>query len=266
MPYTDTTGVYLGGQEQRLAASNSPSEHKDSLDKDSFLTILVAQLTHQDPLSPMEDADMTSQLAQFSSLEQLTNINDGISSLNDTMSQNDILTAVSFIGKEVKAEGYKVSLNEGKSSTIYYGFGETVSKIMMNIYDEEGAIVRTVELGSKEAGTYQYTWDGKDENGNKLPDGQYGVGILGEDLNGEYVMVQTEISGTVDGVVTENGTQYLRLEDGRFINMLNVKEVVNPDAPPVVDPPKDGEDDGEDGDGDGDGDGGGDGGGDDGDA
>jgi flagellar basal-body rod modification protein FlgD len=235
MGYVDTTGVYLGQQEERLAASNTPTEHDTSLDQDAFLSILVAQLTHQDPLNPMEDTDMTSQLAQFSSLEQLTNINDGISTLNDTMSQDDILTAVSFIGKEVKAEGYKVSLNEGNASTIYYGFGETVSSIKMNIYDEEGAIVRTVELGSKEAGTYQYTWDGKDEDGNDLPDGQYGVGILGQDLDGDYVMVQTEISGTVDGVVTENGTQYLRLEDGRFINMLNVKEVVNPDAGSVVD-------------------------------
>jgi flagellar basal-body rod modification protein FlgD len=223
------------------------------MDQDSFLTILLAQLTHQDPLNPMEDTDMTSQLAQFSSLEQLTSINDGISTLNDTMSQSDILTAVSFIGKEIKAEGYKVSLNEGNASTIYYGFGETVSSIRMNIYDEEGAIIRTVELGSKEAGTYQYTWNGKDENGNVLADGQYGVGIIGEDLSGDYVMVQTEISGKVDGVVTENGTQYLRLEDGRFINMLNVKEVVNPDAAPVVDPPD--ASDGDDGDGDGDGDG-----------
>lgn len=233
MGYVDTTGVYLGQQEDRLAASNSPKEHKTSLDQDAFLNILVAQLTHQDPLNPMEDTDMTSQLAQFSSLEQLTSINKGISTLNETMSQNDILTAVSFIGKEIKAEGYKVSLNEGNASTIYYGFGESVTSILMNIYDSEGAIVRTVELGSKEAGTYQYTWDGKNENNVLLPDGQYGVGIIGQDLDGGYVMVQTEIAGKVDGVVTENGTQFLRLEDGRYVNMLNVKEVVDPSASPT---------------------------------
>jgi flagellar hook assembly protein FlgD len=69
MPFTDTTGVYLGKQEERLAASNTPTEHDTSLDQDAFLSILVAQLTHQDPLNPMEDTDMTSQLAQFSSLD-----------------------------------------------------------------------------------------------------------------------------------------------------------------------------------------------------
>ena len=236
MGYTDTTGVILGQQESRLAASNSPTEHKTSLDQDAFLTILVAQLTHQDPLNPMEDTEMTSQLAEFSSLEQLTSINDGITNLAASKQQTDMLSAVSFIGKEVKAEGYKISLEDGNASSIYYGFGETVSGIMMNIYDAEGAIVRTIELGSKEAGSYQYEWDGKNDAGELLPDGQYGIGILGEDAEGKHVMVQTEISGVVDAVVNDGGTQYLRLKDGRYLSFLNVKEIVDPGSSSIVNP------------------------------
>lgn len=232
MGYIDNTGVILGQQEERLAATNTP-EHKTSMDQDDFLTILVAQLTHQDPLSPMEDTDMTSQLAEFSSLEQLTNINDGITGLSDSMTQSDMLSAVSFIGKDVKAEGYKLSITEGNVSTIYYGFGEPVSSIKMNIYDGDGAIIKTIDLGSKEAGSYQYEWDGTNEGGDKMPDGQYGIGILGEDKEGKPVMVQTEIAGTVDAVVNEAGTQYLRLKDGRFLSFLNVKEIVDPGAAPV---------------------------------
>lgn len=237
MGYVDNTGLILGAQEQRMTESNTPKT-KSGMDQDTFLTILVAQLTHQDPLNPMEDTEMTSQLAEFSSLEQLTNINDGIKSLGSSMTQSDMLSAVSFIGKEVKAEGYKISVNEGNASTIYYGFGEPVSGILMNIYDSDGAIIRSVELGSKQAGSYQFEWDGKDENGNAVPDGQYGIGILGKDVNGKAVMVQTEISGRVDAVVNENGTQYLRLQDGRFISFLNVKEVVDPGTSSVVDPEK----------------------------
>ena len=234
MGYVDSTGYLLGQQEAALAASNVP-EHKDSMDQDDFLTILVAQLTHQDPLSPMEDTDMTSQLAEFSSLEQLTNINTNIQALGNSMEHTDLLSAVSFIGKEVKADGYNISIDEGNVSTIYYGFGEPVTGIMMNIYDGDGAIIRTVELGSKEAGTYQYEWDGKNDAGEDMPDGTYGVGILGEDVGGDPVMVQTEISGTVDAVVNENGSQYLRLKDGRFLNFLNVTEIVDPGADAVVD-------------------------------
>ncbi len=238
MSYVDTTGRLLGQQEAALAASNTPSEHSTSLDQDAFLTILVAQLTHQDPLSPMEDADMTSQLAQFSSLEQLTNINTNIQALGESMSHTDLLSAVSFIGKEVKAEGYNISIDEGNVSSIYYGFGETVTNIMMNIYDSDGAIIRTVELGSKEAGTYQYEWDGKNDAGVSMPDGTYGVGILGEDTGGDAVMVTTEVSGTVDAVVNENGTQYLRLKDGRFLSFLNVKEIVDPGTAAVTEETK----------------------------
>jgi len=233
MGYVDNTGQILGQQEARLNASNTP-QHKTEMDRDDFLTILVAQLTHQDPLSPMEDAQMTSQLAEFSSLEQLTNINEGINDLGTNMRQQDMLSAVNFIGKEVKAEGYKVSIDEGNTSSIYYGFGEPVSKITMNIYDGEGAIIRTVDLGSKQAGSYQYEWDGKNEGGAPMPDGIYGVGILGADGDGKPVMVQTEISGTVDAVVNEGGTQYLRLKDGRFLNFLNVKEIVDPGTASVT--------------------------------
>jgi len=243
MGYVDNTGAILGAQEKRLAESNTP-EHKTSLDQDDFLTILVAQLTHQDPLSPMQDADMTSQLAQFSSLEQLTNINSGIKGMSENMTRSDMLSAVSYIGKEVKAEGYKLSISDGNVSTIYYGMGEPVTGIKMNIYDGEGAIIRTIELGSKEAGSYQYEWDGKNEGGEKMPDGIYGIGMLGEDTKGKPVMIQTEISGTVDAVVNEGGKQYLRLKDGRFLSFLNVKEIVDPGADPVTDP--DGEDDGQD--------------------
>ncbi|MBC17898.1 MAG: flagellar hook capping protein [Desulfovibrio sp.] len=235
MSYIDNSGVILGAQEERLAASNTP-ENKTSMDQDDFLTILVAQLTHQDPLSPMQDTDMTSQLAEFSSLEQLTNINEGITGLNDNMTQNDMLSAVSFIGKEIKAEGYRVSIDDGDVSSIYYGFGEPVSSIMMNIYDSEGAIIRTVELGSKKAGSYQYEWDGKNEKGEVMPDGSYGIGMLGEDAEGKPVMVQTEISGKVDAVVNEGGTQYLRLKDGRFVSFLNVKEIVDPGSEQVTTP------------------------------
>lgn len=234
MGYTDTTGVYLGAQEERLAASNTPT-NKTSLGEADFLTLLVAQLTHQDPLNPMEDTDMTSQLAQFSSLTELTKINEGIQTLNTSMTQSDLLSAASYIGKDIKAEGYKISVAEGNASTIYYGFGEAVTEIYMNIYDSEGAIVRTVELGSKEAGTYQYKWDGRDESGDLMPDGTYGVGILGKDVDGKAVMVQTEISGTVDAVVNESGTQYLRLKDGRFVSFLNVKEIVDPSSESVTD-------------------------------
>lgn len=226
MGYVDTTGYLLGQQEARLEASNTP-EHTDSLDQDAFLELLVAQLTNQDPLNPVEDTDMTAQLAQFSSLEQLTSINSGIEALTESLQQSELYSAVQFIGKSVKAEGYNITKDGDYVSTIYYGFGETVSEITLNIYDSEGDIVRTEELGSKQEGSYEYVWDGLDDDGNELADGVYSVGILGTDVDGDSVLVSTEISGVVSGVVNESGTNYLHLKDGRYLNFLNVIEVVD---------------------------------------
>lgn len=226
MGYVDT-GYILGGQESRLAASNAP-KHDPNIDQQDFLTLLVAQLTHQDPMNPMEDTEMTGQLAQFSQLEQLTSINTGMDSLIATQTKNDLYDAVSFIGKDVRASGYNVSKKDGSVSKIFYGAGETVAKIKLNIYDKDGEIVRTEEMGGKKAGSYEYEWDGKNDAGKVMPDGVYSVGILAEDLNGEPVMMQTEVAGTVSSVVNDNGTIYMLLDDGRYINFANVKEVVDP--------------------------------------
>jgi flagellar basal-body rod modification protein FlgD len=226
MSYVDT-GHILGSQERRLAEANTPQKESD-IRKDDFLTILVAQLTHQDPMNPMKDTDMTSQLSEFSQLEQLTNINTGIESMIASQTKNDMFDAVGYMGKDVTAQGYKVSKGEGEVAKIFYGAGEAVSKIKLNIYDQDGAIVRTVEMGSKQAGSYEYEWDGRNDAGEEVPDGIYSVGILAEDTNGEPVMMQTEIAGKVSGVVNEQGQVFLRLEDGRYINFANVKEVVDP--------------------------------------
>lgn len=226
-PETIVTGSLLGRAEAYLAESNKP-EDKSTLGKDDFLTLLVAQLTYQDPLNPMEDKEFTGQMAQFSSLEQLTNINEGIESLNSSSGRNQMTEAVNFIGKSVRANGYNLSKDDGAISKTFYSLGETVFNAYANIYDSAGQLVRTMELGSKQPGDYQLEWDGKDWGGKELPDGTYSVAIAAEGADGQPVYVQTDVSGRVSGVVQEAGQYYLRLDDGRYLNFLNVKEVVEP--------------------------------------
>lgn len=223
--YYSGASYILGGAEALQTASNTPKASSD-LSKDDFLTLLVAQLSHQDPTNPVDDKEFTGQLAQFSSLEQLTNINSGIQSLVDAKGQDDMFTAVGFIGKSVKAEGYNVSKSGDDVSTIYYGLGESVSDIQVNIYDADGNIVRSEMLGSRGSGSYEYHWDGLDSSGDEVPDGTYSVGMLGEDADGKSVMITTEMAGEVGGVVSSDGTQYLRLTDGRYVNFSNITEIV----------------------------------------
>ncbi len=204
----------------------------DSLGKHQFLQLLMAQIQHQDPLNPMDDKQFVAQMAQFSSLEQLTNIDDGVKELNGNFQRKDMMSAVSFLGKEVKADGYSISKAGNTVGKVFYGFDQPVHNLYVNIFDEFGNLIHTDELGSRQAGNYEYVWDGKNWDDAPQPDGVYQVAIGAETIEGESVQVDTSVSGTVSGVAAEDGQHYLPLTDGRVLNFLDVNEVVNPGTLP----------------------------------
>ncbi len=218
----------LGQAEREFGGSTTYG--KSELDKEDFLTLLVVQLTHQDPLNPMDDKEFTAQLAEFSSLEQLTNINEGIDSLGENADRQEILGAVGYIGKTVKAGGSSMAIVDGEASTLYYGFSETAASVYINIFDPDGNMVRTETLGGKQPGIYEYDWDGQDWKGDDLPDGVYTIGMAAVGADGESMLVQTEVSGEVAGVQTYDDTFMLRLKDGRYVDFANVYEIVDPDV------------------------------------
>jgi len=178
----------------------------------------------------MYDKDMTGQLAQFSSLEQLTNIKTGIQALVDAQNQGSMLNAVGFIGKSIKADGFNLSKSGTSTSTVFYSLGESVANMQVNIYASDGTLVRTDVLGSSQAGEFQYTWDGKNTDGVDMADGTYGVAIVAEDSTGAPVLVQSKISGEVSGIVTQNGVTMLQLKDGRIVDISTISEVVTTPA------------------------------------
>lgn len=207
--------------------TKNSSTGSDELGKDTFLTLLITQLGNQDPLNPMADTEFTSQLAQFSSLEQLTKIADGVDKLNDGTERQDMLSAVSFIGKEVVATGNTFSKTEDGVTTLWFETEEPMSKGFLNIYDQAGGLVQTIELGAYQAGRHEITWDGKDYKGKEQPNGIYGVGMSCQGPNGELVLVNMDVAGVVSGVKAASGTFYLQLKDGRTVDFASIKEVVN---------------------------------------
>ena len=197
------------------------------LDKEDFLTLLVAQLQHQDPMNPMDDKDFTAELAQFSQLEQLTSINEGIDGLSSETVQQRMIAASGYIGREVRAVGDSLSIREdGSVSNMYYLLADEAKQVYMNIFDTNGNIVRTIQLGAQAAGEHDYQWDGKDWQEKKLSKGQYYVAMAAEDNDGSPILIQTEVTGVVEGVQLANGQHYLRLNDGRVVAFDYVKEVV----------------------------------------
>lgn len=212
---------------QAEAEFGQPAKIKKDLDKDAFLQLLSAQLGNQDPLNPMEDKEFTAQLAQFSQLEQMTNLNEGMDKLIDAEGRQELLGSVSFIGKEVLAKGTDISKVGDYTSSVYYELDKPVSNMWVNVFDSWGNLIRTDEIGALSSGSFEYSWDGTDYQGRQVFDGLYKVSVAAEDENGKPVLVNTEVSGKVVGVNMEDGEKYLRMADGRTAKLSDIKDVVD---------------------------------------
>ncbi|GAU07978.1 flagellar hook assembly protein FlgD [Desulfoplanes formicivorans] len=219
-----TAGNILGAYERDQAAASQGTGDATELGKDAFLQLLVTQLENQDPLEPMEDTEFISQLAQFSNLEQMTNISEGIDTLVENSTQ-DMLNGVNYIGKGVVSAGSTISKSGEESSTLYYTIDESAVKMTINIFDAAGNLIDSEEVGAQQAGTYAFNWDGIDYDGQEQPDGTYSVTFAAEDVNGQPVLTSTEVAGIVTSVESLNGQTLLNLSDGRSVNMLDVREV-----------------------------------------
>ena len=190
--------------------TNQITSSKDSdLGKDDFLNLLVAQLQNQDPLSPMESTEFTSQLAQFSSLEQLSNVNVNLEYLQMYQSSINNAQAVSFIGKNIYALGNSIQLESEEIEEINFELSEDSSSVYINIYNESGDLVKIIENGPMGEGKQSVEWDGTDTDGNTLPEGIYEFEVMAVDINGDEVQTTTYIAERVTGVTFKDGITYL---------------------------------------------------------
>jgi len=179
------------------------------LGKDDFLNLLITQLQHQDPLSPMESAEFTSQLAQFSSLEQMSNVNKNLEVLQLYQASINNSQAVDFIGKTIKAQGNSIGVSDGVADQVHFELAENASDTIIHIYDSDKKLVKTIQAGGLNAGEQSVEWDATDNDGNKVLDGSYTFEVVATDTGGNPVSAKTLITATVSGVSFKNGTTYL---------------------------------------------------------
>lgn len=196
------------------------------LDKDDFLTLLVAQLENQDPLNPTEDAEMIGELAQFSSLEQLETLNGTMDDVTSSLNILSVNSSVSYIGQDVVAAGYSISKTDDGCTDVYFTPADDSASLTAHVYNEDGDIVASVDLGSITAEEHTFTWDGIKTNGSEADAGTYYVGFEAYDSDGEGVSVSSEVTGTVSGISSSNGTTLLELSDGREVELLYVSKII----------------------------------------
>ncbi len=192
-----------------------------TMGKDDFFKMMIAQLQHQDPLNPLDGTDFTAQLAQFSSLEQLSNMNTQLETLGLYQSSLNNAQSISLIGKEITTKGNIIKV-DGTSADLTYSLSEGAEKVIVSIYNERGTLVGTLEPGTQQQGENSITWDC-----SGVAAGDYIFEISANDANGDVVPAYTMITGKVTGVSFEEGSPVLSV-NGQDIPLGNIISVNEP--------------------------------------
>lgn len=187
------------------------------LNQDVFLNLLLEQLKNQDPLDPMSSEDMTSQLAQLASLEELRAVNDNFEDLFIYQMSLNNAQAVSLIGKEVKALGNWADITDEGAASFSFYLAADAKDVTITITDENGDAIRTIELYDLESGEQSTFWDGLDDDGEHVDAGRYEFSISAVNEDDETVKVDTFIEGVVEAIRYEGGIPYLIIGDDEFL-------------------------------------------------
>lgn len=198
---------------------------RPSLGRDDFLRLLVAQLSNQDPTSPQQGHEFAAQLAQFSSVEQLTTISSTLAEHGAMLAhvatgldaaeawrveqaeasglRGDLAAATGLIGQTVEAEGRTVVWGGSEPASIGLTLARPAASARVVIRDASGAAVRTLDLGHAGAGRQVVAWDGLDDQGQAVAPGAYTVSAEATDASGEAVGAAPFTRGRVDRVTIE---------------------------------------------------------------
>ena len=167
-----------------------------ALGQDTFLRLLTTQMQNQDPSSPMDNEQFVAQLAQFTSLEQLMGIQSNLENVYMAISAMNNASMANLLGTDVVAVGNGVHVGEEGSMDLHWEAGSDAANASITVLDANGSPVFNAELGSIQAGEGSYTWDGKDETGQRVPEGDYTFVVDAYDKGGNPIGVQELIVGT----------------------------------------------------------------------
>ena len=225
MAITDTSSI-SGANAASAAASTASVSNSDS--EQRFLKLLVTQLINQDPLNPMENAELTSQLAQMSTVSGIEKLNSTLSGLVSQTGSNQVLQAASLIGYNVLSPGNTLATKDpeaGKdpaAQAFAVQLPGTAAEVEIKIVDASGKTVRTIEAGGMTEGVNAVTWDGKDDAGNAVPAGSYKFTVAAS--NGGTAVEATALTFAQVAAVKQGASGVtLELASGQSIALSDVR-------------------------------------------
>lgn len=195
----------------------------NELGKDAFLELMVAQMSNQNPLEPMDSTQFLSQLAQFSALEQMQNVATGMNLLALTQTAATNSQMVNLIGKRVIVSGDTVTWDGSHPAEIRFELASAAS-VRVEVMDADGTVVRHIAAEEMQAGVNGVTFDGLDDSGNRLAAGNYTYKLVGGD--GQELADATRFANYLVDAVAFDGSDVLLKSRGLTISLADVSEVI----------------------------------------
>jgi flagellar basal-body rod modification protein FlgD len=207
-----------------LNTAREKAEAKDVSPQDRFLKLLVTQLKNQDPLNPMDNAQMTSQMAQISTVEGIDKLNATLKMILEGSNENQAMQAAALVGHGVMVPGSGLALAGGMGIGGFELDGPA-DRVTVTIKDASGIAVRTLDLGAQEAGSQVFGWDGQTDAGAQAADGAYSISVSasrGEDK----VVAKTLEMGVVSSVARTGQGISLNLGALGAFRMSDVRQIL----------------------------------------
>lgn len=198
--------------------NGTSNEIKQELGQADFLALLSAQLANQDPLAPVDNKEFITQMSQFASLDSLQTLVRQFDGLSNSLTSNQALQASALVGRNVLVSGSEGYLMEDGVIAGQLNVQTSTANISFEIKNEAGLVVRRIEVGTQPAGDIDFIWDGNNEEGERMPPGNYTIVALGQ-VNGSTEQLPTSIIARVESVSLGNP------DGGILINLMGLGQV-----------------------------------------
>lgn len=195
-----TSTAAEAASKQSGAIQTAQAKQKIAADMNAFLQMLTTQLQNQDPLSPMESAEFTNQLVGFAQVEQQIGINENLQTMQGQIGSSYGAMLVGYMGKYAEVQDNMIKLQDGKAR-FAYSLASDAEEVEIALKDSDGNIVRRFD-GDPTAGDHILKWDGRDDNQDELPDGDYTIEITATNGAGEKVETWSTVQALITGVST----------------------------------------------------------------
>jgi flagellar basal-body rod modification protein FlgD len=210
-PITSSASTTPSSSSSSTASSTDPTS---ALGEDAFFKLLIAQLSNQDPLQPMDSTEFVTQLAQFTAVEQSAAQTQTLNNISTQLTGIQANDAVSLIGKQVTVQSQSFTLDGTDPATANVTLSGAASAVTVTIQDSNSNTVGTLNLGAEPAGPLAITWNGRDSNGQPLAAGSYSFSVAATTSSGATVGVSQSVTGVVTQINYSQGYAAVVLASG----------------------------------------------------